>query len=83
MKILVTGAAGFIGTNLIKRLINEGHEVHGLDDFSTGYRKNMVHNVSYIEYDVSELKHSNNTKLTNDYDLIYHLAGLSRIQPSF
>ena len=36
MKILVTGGAGFIGSNLIKRLLNEGHKVHSLDDYSTG-----------------------------------------------
>ena len=96
MKILVTGAAGFIGTNLIKRLIKEGHEVHGLDDFSTGYRENIVKDVPYIEQDVSDLKYwaeddgykklykgLGNTRLSNDYNLIYHLAGLSRIQPSF
>ena len=57
MKILVTGAAGFIGTNLIKKLVDEGHEVHGLDNFSTGYRKNIVKNVPYIEQDVSYLKY--------------------------
>ena len=36
MKILVTGGAGFIGTNLINRLVKEGHEVHALDNFSIG-----------------------------------------------
>ncbi len=36
MNILVTGGAGFIGTNLIKRLVKEGHTVTSLDDYSTG-----------------------------------------------
>ena len=40
MRILVTGGAGFIGTNLIKRLLEEGHKVHSLDDYSTGSKKN-------------------------------------------
>ena len=96
MKILVTGGAGFIGTNLINKLIKEGHEVHGLDDFSIGDRFNVVKDIPYIEQDVSDLKYwgeddgykklyegLGNTRLSNDYDLIYHLAALSRIQPSF
>lgn len=36
MKILVTGGAGFIGTNLIKRLVSEGHDVISYDNYSTG-----------------------------------------------
>ena len=39
MKALVTGAAGFIGSNLVDRLLAEGHEVTGLDNFSTGFRR--------------------------------------------
>ena len=36
MKILVTGGAGFIGTNLIKKLIKQNHIVHSLDNYTTG-----------------------------------------------
>jgi len=39
MKILVTGAAGFIGSNLVDRLLADGHEVIGIDNFSTGQRR--------------------------------------------
>ena len=38
MKILVTGGVGFIGTNLIKRLVEDGHEVVSLDNYTTGRR---------------------------------------------
>ena len=58
MKILVTGGAGFIGSNLIKRLLNEGHEVHSLDNYSTGSTNNHLSvegfTAIYTKGDVSE-----------------------------
>ena len=41
MKILLTGAAGFLGSHLSKKFVDEGHEVFGLDDFSTGSIDNL------------------------------------------
>ena len=41
MRVLVTGGAGFVGTNLIKRLLSEGHEVISVDNYSTGRYKNQ------------------------------------------
>ena len=38
MNILVTGGVGFVGTNLIKRLLKEGHKVVCLDNYSTGFK---------------------------------------------
>ena len=53
MKALVTGGAGFIGTNLIKRLLRDGHEVHAVDNYSTGYRENKQDECIYHENDIS------------------------------
>ena len=78
MKILVTGGAGFVGTNLIKRLINENHEVVSIDNYSIGSTQNHIDGVIYHDMDVNTIH-----TLTNDFNLIFHLAGLSRIQPSF
>ena len=42
MKVLVTGGAGFIGTNLVKRLLKDGHEVVSVDNYSTGFKENHL-----------------------------------------
>jgi UDP-glucose 4-epimerase len=77
-KILVTGGAGFIGTNLIKRLVKEGHEVHSLDNYDSGTYDNEVEGCEYFTYDIQEIY-----KFETDYDVVFHLAALSRIQPSY
>ena len=79
MKILVTGGAGFIGTNLIKRLLSEGHEVVSLDDYETGSPDNEQPGVTYVMGDIESLGYWKG----DGFDLVYHLAALSRIQPSF
>ena len=57
MRILVTGAAGFIGTHLCQRLLSDGHDVLGVDNFITGCRRNASHlktfaRFSFLEHDV-------------------------------
>ena len=44
MRALVTGGVGFVGTNLIKRLLSDGHEVISFDNYSTGFKKNEQDN---------------------------------------
>jgi dTDP-glucose 4,6-dehydratase len=58
MRILITGAAGFLGSHLCDHLINEAHEVIGLDNFITGNPGNIAHlmgneNFSFQKHDVS------------------------------
>ena len=48
-KILVTGGVGFIGTNLIKRLLSEGHEVISIDNYSTGNKENEQEGCTYYD----------------------------------
>lgn len=78
MRILVTGGAGFIGSNLIKRLVDEGHSVTSLDNYSLGKVDNHVLGVKYIAADVTNIEN-----FDNRYDTVFHLAALSRVQPSF
>lgn len=79
MKILVTGGNGFIGSNLIKKLLKEGHEVVSLDDLSTGLREYEVEGCNYVYGDIENLLYWKG----ESFDLCYHLAALARIQPSF
>lgn len=79
MKILVTGGAGFVGTNLIKRLLKEGHQVVSIDNYNTGLRDNHQKGAEYLEYDIRNI---------NSYDwikpeFVFHMAAIARIQPSF
>ena len=55
MKILVTGGAGFIGTNLIKRLLKEGHTVYSLDNYSTGLKDNEIEGCIYYNNSIKNI----------------------------
>jgi UDP-glucose 4-epimerase len=79
MNALITGGAGFVGTNLAKRLKEDGHKVVVLDDFSTGTIENIVESVKYITMNVENINNING----QEFDICFHIAGLSRIQPSF
>ena len=78
MNILITGGAGFVGTNLILELHRQNHKLVSIDNYTIGKKQNHVKGVQYIDSDVNEIN-----SLENNFDLIYHLAGLSRIQPSY
>jgi|TARA_B100000749_G_scaffold274653_1_gene259247 UDP-glucose 4-epimerase len=81
MKTLVTGGAGFIGTNLIKRLLKDGHSVVSLDNYSTGKKENHQKGCNYWTYDLTD-KYCPVLEV-DEYEVIFHLAALPRIQPSF
>ena len=58
MKIVITGAAGFLGSHLSDRLLKEGHEVIGVDNFFTGSKRNLQHlfdnrNFEFIRHDIT------------------------------
>jgi len=72
MHVLITGSAGFLGSHLVTKFLAEGHEVTGLDDFSTGNYKNMLNfiknrNFNFIEGDVRD-------KIDLNVDLIMNFA---------
>ena len=55
MNTLVTGGAGFVGTNLVIRLLNDGHNVISIDNYSTGLEENHQDGCRYINADLSEM----------------------------
>jgi len=92
MKVLVTGGTGFVGTNLIKRLLKDGHEVISVDNYSTGVKENEQKGCQYYNFDISErdvpygrMYWPKSTKVIDEVgypDVIFHMAALARIQPS-
>ena len=83
-KSIVTGGAGFIGSNLVDRLISEGHNVIVLDNFISGSKKNLSHHskkkLKIINIDISNNK--NLDKYFKGASYVFHLAGLAEIIPS-
>ena len=77
MKILVSGGAGFVGTNLIKRLLKDGHSVISIDNYNTGLKSNHQEGCVYIEGDIRKFD------WPFEVDVVFHMAAIARIQPSF
>ena len=81
VKILVTGGAGFIGSNLVDTLIEEGHQVAVIDDLSTGKKEYINSRAEFYKVDIvsGEIK---DIFKKERYDLVYHLAAQIDIQRS-
>ena len=83
MKSIVTGGAGFIGSHLVDELLDIGHEVVVLDNFSTGRQENLRHVSSKIKLVECDLSVKGDwIKEFNGVDWVFHLASLADIVPS-
>jgi len=71
-RIIVTGGAGFIGSNLCDRLINEGHEILCVDNFFSGRKENIAHLLDNPNFE--HIRHDVTFPLYLEADLIFHLA---------
>ena len=84
MKVLVTGAAGFLGSHLAEKLSLLNHEVIGMDNFKGGYEDNVPKNIIFHKFDCCDLKKMN--EVMKNVDVVYHCAataheGLSVFSP--
>lgn len=82
-KVLITGVAGFIGSNLLDFLIEKTDwEIDGVDNFSTGNKNNVAAHLENERFVLCE-QNCSDIKTIKPYKYIFHLAALPRIQPSF
>ncbi len=72
MRILITGGAGFLGSHLSERLLNEGHEVLCLDNFFTGFKRNIAHFLPNPNFEL--IRHDVIDPFKYEVDQIYNLA---------
>jgi UDP-glucuronate decarboxylase len=72
MKILVTGGAGFLGSHICERLLDQGHEVICLDNFFTGSKQNVAHLQDYANFEL--LRHDVIDPFKVEVDRIYNMA---------
>ncbi|MDZ4742637.1 MAG: GDP-mannose 4,6-dehydratase, partial [Verrucomicrobiota bacterium] len=92
MKICVTGAAGFIGSNLTEKLLADGHEVIGIDCFNTFYppetkRRNLLQAhaskaFTLLEVDITDADKLQTALAAHPPEAIIHLAARAGVRPS-
>ena len=82
MRVIVTGGAGFIGSNLVDRLIDDGHEVSVIDNLSTGKDKNMNPKAKFYRKDITQMRRDSDFTMFEGVDVVFHTAAMARVQPS-
>jgi UDP-glucose 4-epimerase len=82
-RYLVTGGAGFIGSNLVEALVEKDHKVRVLDNFSTGKRANLAHLQDKIELITGDIRYLNTVlEVMKDVDYVLHQAALPSVPRS-
>ena len=82
-RILVTGGAGFIGSHLVDRLLEDGAAVTVLDNLSTGSRENVASGATFVEGDVADQALVAEVVADGGFDAVLHIAGQASIRVSF
>lgn len=83
MRTCVTGGAGFIGSNLVDRLVSDGHEVVVLDNLSAGTRENLVDSIDSIRFVEGDVRDPDAVEVAVEgCEVVYHMAALASVQIS-
>lgn len=77
MRILISGAAGFIGSHLCDRLLGDGHEILALDNFQTGSTRNIAHLNGNSRFRFEECDVTRTVQAEGKFDAVLHLASLA------
>lgn len=79
MKIIVTGGAGFIGSNIVDSYIKNGHKVVIIDNLSTGFKRNLNPKAKFYKADINDLKEMDRIFRIEKPDIINHHAALASV----
>ena len=84
MRYVVTGGAGFVGSNLVKLLVKEGHDVLVIDNLVKGKKENLTEVLEKIEFANLDIRNYDDIeKNFRDLDGVFHQAALTVVQDSF
>ena len=84
MRFVVTGGAGFVGSNLVQLLLENNHEVIVADNLHTGKKENLESVIDKIEFQKIDIRnHESMKNILNNIDGVFHEAALTVVQDSF
>ena len=82
MKYIVTGGAGFIGSNLVDKLIEDGHEDIVFDDLSTGNINLIPKDINLVKCNINDEEKVSNIIQAEKFDILLHFAGFIKVEES-
>jgi len=80
MNVIVTGGAGFIGSNVVDKALERGYNIKIIDNLSTGFKSNLNKHCEFIQADICD--YESIEKHFRGIDYVFHLAALPRVEPS-
>ncbi len=82
MKILLTGGAGYIGSHVLLSILRDNHDVHVIDDLSTGNKDLMPENIRLLNCNINDEKKISNLLRNESFDILFHFAGFIKVEES-